>query len=70
MKVVLLSLFMLIISGCNKVSEWVGTPAEQDVVSGAPYDNQTEVKLMLPWDWVVFDVKNAKKKSANADLYR
>lgn len=70
MKIILLSLFMLMFSGCNKVSEWVSTPAEPDATGGVPYDTQNEVKLIVPWDWVVFDVKNAKKKSANADLYR
>lgn len=69
MKVILLSLFMLMFSGCNKVSEWVSTPAEPDATGGVPYDTQNEVKLIVPWDWVVFDVKNAKKKSANADPY-
>ena len=69
MKTILLSVFMMIFSGCSKISEWVSTPSEPDVVAGVPYENQTEVKLIVPWDWVVFDVKNTKKKSADADLY-
>ena len=54
----------LLLSGCGKISD-IKTNAPEPEATGDPiYDSQSEFKLLVPWDWMVYDIKNVKKKPA------
>lgn len=54
-----------VLTGCGKVSNIATNAREPDITGDPIYDSQTEFKLLVPWDWMVYDIKNVKKTPAN-----
>ena len=51
MKVILCFICLLLCSGCHKVADLTKSQTTQTEQTGDPvYDNETEVKVMLPWN--------------------
>ena len=54
-----------VLTGCGKISNIATNVPEPEATGDPIYDSQTEFKLLVPWDWMVFDIKNIKKTPAN-----
>lgn len=56
---------LLFLNGCGKISDIKANVPEPEATGDPVYDSQSEVKLLVPWDWMIYDIKNVKKKPAN-----
>lgn len=62
MKSVLCIFCVLLMAGCGAISDIKANAPEPEATGDPIYDSQSEVRLLVPWDWMVYDVKNIKKK--------
>ena len=55
---------LLLLAGCGKISDIKANAPEPEATGDPIYDSQSEFRLLVPWDWMVYDIKNVKKKPA------
>ncbi len=63
---ILITIFgcLFLLAGCGKISDIAQNGPETETTGDPVYDSQSEFKLLVPWDWMVYDIKNVKKKPA------
>lgn len=64
MKNILLLCVLFFSAGCAKISNWTSTATPEAEQTGDPaYDNKNEVKVVVPWNLIVYNFTNIVKTS-------